>query len=96
VSLSNKVERFPLLLDFLKSTLNFVFLSSDFTCVVDSFSMSDEVLLDKYFVKCECFAFRVAVNVIFEFSPMPRSDERFSKEVNQRKNILEIFNGLFD
>lgn len=87
------IEIFPLLPNFIQRTLNLVLLSSNFACVVDSFSIPDEVLLDKDLVKGEGFTFRIEINVIFKLGPVTRPNEGLSQEVNQWQDCLEVFDG---
>ena len=90
------IKIFPFLLNFIQSTLDLVFLSGNFTCVVNSFSMPNEVLLNEYLIKGECLAFRIEINMIFKLGPVTRPNERLSQEINQWQDCLKVFNGCLD
>jgi hypothetical protein len=96
VRLSRYLQTLPLILYLIKGALNFVLFPSYFTSIVDGLCMTDEVLLDKHLVESEVRRFRVEVDVVTKFAPVARTDEGFAEEVDERQDVFEVVDGLFD
>ncbi len=96
VGLKANIQIFPLFFDFIKSTFNFVLLSSDITSVVNDFSITNEIFLDIHFIKCKFLTFWINIKMTSKLIPMSNSNERFSEVFNEWKDCLEVFDWRFE